>query len=71
MQLDWQRDGSDVVLTWIETGGPTIDGEPTKLGTGAKIVDRMVAAARGTIDREWTSDGLHAVLTVPIEGEQA
>jgi hypothetical protein len=34
-------------------------------------MDRMVAAARGTIDREWTSDGLHAVLTVPIEGEQA
>jgi len=71
VQLDWQRDGSDVVLTWIETGGPTIDGEPTKLGTGAKIVDRMVAAARGTIERDWKPAGLHAVLTVPIEGDRA
>ena len=71
VRLDWQRQEGDVVLTWIETGGPQLDGSPDETGPGAVIMDRMVAAARGTIDREWTSDGLHAVLTVPIEGEQA
>jgi hypothetical protein len=38
------------------------------MGTGATSMDRMVAAARGTIEREWKPEGLHAVLTVPIEG---
>ena len=70
MQLDWQRQGGDVVLTWIETGGPAIDGVPAEKGTGAKIMDRMVAAARGTIERDWKPEGLHAVLTVPIEGDR-
>ena len=71
VKLDWQRHGGQVVLTWIESGGPKPEGPPEETGPGAVIMDRMVAAARGTIDREWTSDGLHAVLTVPIEGEQA
>ncbi|MEL7690687.1 PAS domain-containing protein [Citromicrobium bathyomarinum] len=70
VQLDWQRSGGDVVLTWIETGGPTIDGVPADTGTGAKIMDRMVAAARGSIERDWKPEGLHAVLTVPIEGDR-
>jgi len=68
VKLDWQRRGGDVVLTWIETGGPRIEGEPRVSGTGSKIMDRMVAAARGTIERNWKPEGLHAVLTVPIEG---
>ena len=70
VSLDWQREGSDVVLTWIETGGPQLDGPPDEAGTGATIMNRMVAAARGTIERKWKPEGLHAVLTVPIEGEQ-
>ncbi len=68
VRLDWQRDGGNVVLTWIETGGPRVDGPPEDTGPGAVIMDRMVAAARGTIERDWKPEGLHAVLTVPIEG---
>lgn len=71
VRLDWQRDGSDVVLTWIETGGPQVDGPPEDAGTGTTIMDRMVAAARGTIERNWKPEGLHAVLRVPIEGKRA
>mgnify|MGYP005811321317 CR=1 FL=1 len=70
VSLDWQRQGGDVVLTWIETGGPRVDGPPEQMGTGSTIMDRMVAAARGTIDRNWKPEGLHAVLTVPIEGDR-
>ena len=70
VSLDWQRHGGDVVLTWIETGGPRIAGEPESSGTGAKIMDRMVAAARGSIERNWKAEGLHAVVTVPIAGDR-
>lgn len=70
VSLNWEREGSNVVLTWIETGGPRVDGPPDEAGTGSTIMDRMVAAARGTIDRQWKPEGLHAVLTVPIEGDR-
>jgi len=66
--LDWQRHGNEVVLTWIETGGPRVAGPPEETGTGATIMDRMVKAARGTIERNWKPEGLHAVLTVPFVG---
>lgn len=68
VSVDWQRREGNVVLTWIETGGAPISGTPAHSGTGATIMNRMVAAARGTIKREWKPEGLHAVLTVPIEG---
>ncbi|GAB5349826.1 PAS domain-containing protein [Alteriqipengyuania sp. 357] len=71
VSLNWERDGGDVVLTWIETGGPVLDGPPEQIGTGSTIMDRMVAAARGTIERNWKPEGLHAVLTVPIDGGRA
>jgi|TARA_R100000049_G_C1950130_1_gene97332 PAS domain S-box-containing protein len=68
VSVDWQRCEGNVVLTWIETGGAPISSAPTHSGTGVTIMNRMVAAARGTIEREWKPEGLHAVLTVPIEG---
>ena len=68
VSVDWQRRDGNAVLTWIETGGAPISGAPAHSGTGATIMNRMVAAARGTIEREWKPEGLHAVLTVPIEG---
>ncbi|WP_425341865.1 PAS domain-containing protein [Citromicrobium bathyomarinum] len=71
VSLDWQRRDGAVVLTWIETGGPRVDGPPEQKGTGSTIMDRMVAAARGTIERNWKPEGLHAVLTVPVEGDRA
>lgn len=71
VSLDWQRKDGVVVLTWVESGGPRVQGLPDKSGTGALLIDRMVAAARGTIDREWKAEGLRAVLTVPIEGNRA
>tara|TARA_B100000678_G_scaffold104477_1_gene87411 strand:- start:2341 stop:3417 length:1077 start_codon:yes stop_codon:yes gene_type:complete len=70
VSLDWQRQDGEVVLTWIETGGPRVEGPPEEAGPGAKIIDRMVAAARGRMDRHWKPEGLHAVLTVPIEGDR-
>ncbi|WP_370178459.1 PAS domain-containing protein [Alteriqipengyuania sp.] len=71
VKLDWQRQGGNVVLTWTESGGRRLDGPPAQTGTGATIMDRMVKAARGTIERNWRPEGLHAVLTVPIEGDRA
>lgn len=50
--------GDEVVLTWTERGGPSIDA-PTGAGYGAKLVDRMLSGQLGgSIERNWTADGL-------------
>ena len=66
--VDWcpNADNSALVITWQETGGPSVTGGDVVSGTGTAIVDRLLASGRGTIDREWSEDGLKATITVPV-----
>ena len=42
VQLDWQRQGGDVVLTWIETGGPASFGQKERFKF-ANELDKFIA----------------------------
>lgn len=66
--VDWQlaEDGSALVITWQEEGGPPIDTDAIEQGTGMAIVDRLLTTARGTIERTWRRDGLSAAIRVPV-----
>lgn len=66
--VDWKlSDAGDALLvTWNEQGGPIVDGGAIEPGTGTAIVDRMLASAQGTIERNWNETGLSAVVSVPV-----
>jgi PAS domain S-box-containing protein len=68
VEVDWRPADDDTALlvTWTETGGPTVDPTSLKSGTGSAIVDRMIESGRGSITREWKKDGLEAVIKVPV-----
>ncbi len=67
--VDWRPsdDGDALIITWREEGGPAIEPAGIEQGTGMVIVDRMIATARGTIERTWRRDGLNATIRVPFE----
>ncbi|MDJ0979782.1 MAG: PAS domain-containing protein [Erythrobacter sp.] len=67
VSVDWRpsEDGSALAITWREKGGPHVDASAINPGTGTAIVDRLLATGRGTIEREWSKDGLAATITVP------
>lgn len=65
--VDWRMNesGNALLITWHEQGVPSLTSDGIEPGTGTAIVDRLLATSRGTIEREWSDDGLKASITVP------
>lgn len=61
----WARGAETLDLTWTETGGPEIAIESRHRGFGSNMVDRLVKAAGGSVDRIWKADGLVVDLHLP------
>ncbi len=68
VEVDWQlsEDRNALRITWAETGGPFVDDADITPGTGSAIVDRLLAAGGGAIERNWNPSGLTASVTVPV-----
>ncbi|AWW75690.1 hypothetical protein CD351_14740 [Erythrobacter sp. KY5] len=59
-------DAQAITLIWTERGGPATDADTVAAGGGTEIVDRLLATARGTIERNWTEEGLEAKICIPV-----
>ncbi|MCQ0970500.1 PAS domain-containing protein [Paracoccus sp. TK19116] len=72
VRIDWKVVFDDGVeeerlqLHWCESGGPAIAGPPDKTGLGGKIVDNLISAAEGTVQRDWKREGLEAIVRIPL-----
>lgn len=68
VRVDWRpnADNSALVIVWEEKGGPSVQSGDVVPGTGTAIVDRLLAGGRGTIDRDWSDEGLTATITLPV-----
>jgi two-component sensor histidine kinase len=63
LDLSSQPDGDDIVLTWLERGGPAVSAPGGSEGFGSKLVRRSVARQLGgSIDHDWSEDGLIVTL---------
>lgn len=61
------RDEDAMHLTWVEREGPIITGEPEREGFGTRLAElSIVNQLGGTFERSWPSEGMEAVVTVPI-----
>jgi PAS domain S-box-containing protein len=65
LSLQWRLQGQEVVLDWIEQGGPEILEPPQRIGLGSLLIDANAGAQlAGRIERRWRREGLHCVLTM-------
>jgi two-component sensor histidine kinase len=56
-------EGEFVVLTWVERGGPCVEGSDRPDGFGSKLVERSVCGQLdGSIDYTWSAGGLIVTL---------
>jgi len=62
-----QEDNRALIIEWHERGGPAVDEDAIVAGTGTAIVDRLLASGRGSIERNWSPEGLKATITVPAQ----
>lgn len=61
-----KRDGDDIVLDWIESGGPKLMAAPTHRGFGTQLAEMAVVnQLGGAIEREWLGEGLRVLVRTP------
>lgn len=65
IELTSRVSGDDVLVDWVEHGGPTISGPPANSGFGTRLVDMsVIKQLDGAIDRRWNEGGLALHLTL-------
>ena len=66
--LAWRKaeGGNGVELCWTERGGAQIEPAPISPGAGSRIIERLVRTCGGSIERTWSGEGLHAVVTLDV-----
>ncbi|BBC99518.1 hypothetical protein YGS_C1P0774 [Sphingobium sp. YG1] len=63
LDISSDADGDDVVLRWVERGGPKVDAPNGLGGFGSKLLQRSVTSQLGgRIDYEWSEGGLIVTL---------
>lgn len=68
IEIEWSRDGQDIVLTWSESGGPRIDRAPEADGFGSTLIRRTVTRQfGGELDEQWLVSGFHCRMALPAE----
>ena len=55
-----------LVFSWREAEGPKVTEPLETKGFGTTLIDRLIRAQEGTIEREWHPDGLAIEVTLPV-----
>ena len=60
-------DATDRLLfRWVEAGGPPVTAPAKTDGFGTTLIDRLIRAQEGTIERGWAPSGLSVEITLPL-----
>ena len=66
--IDWSVKKDELMLTWKEHGGPSLDGPAEHEGFGSSLVRRLVTGQfGGQLSYDWKPKGLIIRLSVPVE----
>jgi PAS domain S-box-containing protein len=65
LELDWKILPTEILVTWRETGGPTVE-KPRQTGFGAKIITSSIERQlEGKVTFDWRPEGLFCELSAP------
>lgn len=68
VSIAWAVVDDRLELVWRETGGPPLDGSPTRSGFGSTLMKRTIEhQLRGTLRYDWLRQGLAVEISVPAE----
>jgi hypothetical protein len=69
--VTWSTEGeglaAQLVLRWVEEGGPAVSEPPERRGFGSELIDRQVCHdLGGSMEVDFAETGLHATLAMPV-----
>ena len=69
VRLTWEIRSGNLVLDWLEIGGPPVEPPLTK-GYGSEVISASIERQLdGAVTFDWRRDGLHCTLSVPLDGK--
>ena len=67
VRLTWEIRSGNLVLDWLEIGGPPVEPPLTK-GYGSEVISASIERQLdGAVTFDWGRDGLHCTLSVPLD----
>jgi len=66
VEISWQLDRPNVVLTWRERNGPP-PSSPAPNGFGSALIRSSIASLKGTLAKSWLDTGLEARIILPLD----
>ena len=60
---------ANLVLSWIETGGPPVT-PPKRQGFGTRVIPNLIRQIRGQMRLDWRPDGLACEIILPTTSEE-
>ena len=67
LKVEWQVRGTNLSLSWRETGAAV--SPPEKPGFGTRLIDMNITReVKGKIRRDYRADGLHIEIEIPLGG---
>jgi PAS domain S-box-containing protein len=68
IDVNWSIRRGELLLTWRETGGPPVNGQPEHEGFGTFLARLTVTGQfSGSFSRHWNKEGLTVKMSVPLE----
>jgi two-component sensor histidine kinase len=67
VSVNWEKDGQDLIVKWVERGGPAVS-SPQVTGFGGSLVrNTVVRQFGGSLEYEWQTSGLVVTVNLSIE----
>lgn len=66
IQISWSVDGEALAVSWTETNGPAISGQPGQNGFGSQLVELFMRTLGGSMTTERATEGFRLRLSLPL-----
>lgn len=70
LRVDWRTEGAELAIDWREAGGGG-SVEAGRTGFGSLLMTSASRQLRGTIERDFTPDGVHVAMRIPLDADGA
>lgn len=65
VHIIWARRGSELVIEWRETGGPSVRA-PDRHGFGSRLIRQLAQQVGARFEKEWVEQGIRATMRLPL-----
>jgi two-component sensor histidine kinase len=69
LRVTWsmQQEGRELLLRWVERGGPPVAGPPSRQGIGSRVIGNTIRdQLGGDVTLRWAAEGLECEIHLPL-----